>query len=221
MNLAFDMFGTLVDTQSVARSLEALCGDRAAGVATLWRQKQLEYMFRTTAMERFERFADLTQWGLEYALSAHGLSADPSTLEDLVLGYSRLEPFADTRAALAQLREAGHRVAVFSVGPEAWLHDLVHGGGLDVELVVSSEHAGRHKPHPAVYAHLVSRLDARAGEVVLVSGNPFDLIAGAVGGLRTAWCRRSPDQLFDPWGPRPDITVSHLGELASQLPRGA
>ena len=217
MDLAFDMFGTLVDTQSVAGSLDALCGDRAGAVAALWRQKQLEYMFRTTAMERFERFADLTRWGLEYALSAHGSSADPSTLEDLVLGYSRLEPFPDTRPALEELHRAGHRVTVFSVGPAAWLADLVRGGGLEVDLIVSSEEAGRHKPHPAIYAHLVRRLGATAGDVVLVSGNPFDLIAGAVGGLRTAWCRRSPDQLFDPWGPRPDITVSHLGELASQL----
>jgi 2-haloacid dehalogenase len=36
--------------------------------------------------------------------------------------------------------------------------------------------------------------------------------------MRTAWCKRQPDALFDPWGPRPDYVISSLSELASILP---
>ena len=45
MLVAFDMFGTLADTASVARELAPACGDMARGVARTWRDKQLEYMF--------------------------------------------------------------------------------------------------------------------------------------------------------------------------------
>src|SRR6266436_4343510 len=58
--VAFDMFGTLADTSSVEAELTALCGDRAGGVAATWRTRQLEYMFRVTAMGQFPSFADLT-----------------------------------------------------------------------------------------------------------------------------------------------------------------
>ena len=53
MLVAFDMFGTLADTASVARELASFCGDMAGRVARTWRDKQLEYMFRVTAMGQF------------------------------------------------------------------------------------------------------------------------------------------------------------------------
>ena len=55
MLVAFDMFGTLADTASVARELVSSCGDMAGRVARTWRDKQLEYMFRVTAMGQFPR----------------------------------------------------------------------------------------------------------------------------------------------------------------------
>jgi hypothetical protein len=37
------------------------------GVARTWREKQLEYMFRVTAMGQFPSFGDLTRWSLARA----------------------------------------------------------------------------------------------------------------------------------------------------------
>jgi 2-haloacid dehalogenase len=59
--VAFDMFGTLADTARVARELAPACGDMTGGVARTWRDKQLEYMFRVTAMGQFPPFGDLTR----------------------------------------------------------------------------------------------------------------------------------------------------------------
>jgi FMN phosphatase YigB (HAD superfamily) len=36
--------------------------------------------------------------------------------------------------------------------------------------------------------------------------------------MRTAWCKRQPDALFDPWGPQPDYVITSLAELAGILP---
>jgi 2-haloacid dehalogenase len=212
--LAFDMFGTLADTASVTGELTPACGDRASDVALAWRGKQLEYMFRVTAMGQFPPFDDITRWSLAAALAESGFSVPESQLVHLASAYRRLRPFADVRPALGALRARRHVIVVFSVGPRTWLEDLVESYRELVDGIVSAEDAGVYKPHPDIYRHLLTRLEAEPSAVLLVSSNPFD-IAGAVAvGLRTAWCRRQPSALFDPWGPRPDNVITGLADLA-------
>jgi hypothetical protein len=47
-----------------------------------------------------------------------------------------------------------------------------------------------------------------------VSTNPFDIIGAKSAGLRTAWVKRDPNVVFDPWGVEPDLVVSGLDQLA-------
>src|SRR5271170_1007586 len=56
--LVFDAYGTLFDVHSiVARSGDNVSGDLRA-LSTLWRQKQLEYTWLRSLMERYEDFPD-------------------------------------------------------------------------------------------------------------------------------------------------------------------
>ncbi|HVM67651.1 MAG TPA: haloacid dehalogenase type II, partial [Acidimicrobiales bacterium] len=214
MHIAFDVFGTLADTSSVRDELSAWCGESAGAVATEWRARQLEYMFRATAMGRFPPFGDLTRWALEAALAGAGIAPRATDeLERMTAAYRRLAPFDDVVPALGRLRARGHHLVAFSVGPRAWLDDLTAGYHGLVERTVSAEDAGVYKPHPGIYRHLLAALGAAPGEVLLVSSNPFDLIGGAAVGLRTAWCRRDAQARFDPWGPRPDHVVDGLEAL--------
>jgi 2-haloacid dehalogenase len=216
--LAFDMFGTLADTASVTKELAPACADRAGDVALAWRGKQLEYMFRVTAMGQFPPFADLTQWSLAAALAESGFSLPESELGRLAIAYRRLRPFADARPALAALRARGHVIVVFSVGPRTWLEDLADSYRELVDDIVSAEDAGVYKPHPGIYRHLLARMKAEPSAALLVSSNPFDIAGAAAVGLRTAWCRRQPSALFDPWGPRPNHVITGLADLAGLLP---
>jgi 2-haloacid dehalogenase len=215
--VAFDMFGTLADTASVTGELAPECGERAADVAAAWRRKQLEYMFRVTAMGQFPSFADLTWWSLASALAESGFSLPESRVGDLASAYRRLRPYADARPALAALREQGHAIVVFSVGPLAWLEELTGSYRELVDDLVSAEQAGVYKPHPGIYRHLVMRTHAEPASVLLVSSNPFDIIGAGAAGLRTAWYNRRAAELFDPWGSRPDLVITHLSELAGVL----
>jgi 2-haloacid dehalogenase len=216
--VAFDMFGTLADTASVAGELAPACGERAGDVALAWRARQLEYMFRVTAMGQFPPFADLTRWGLARALAESGISLPPTQLGRLADAYRRLRPFGDVRPALAALRGRGHRIAVFSVGPRAWLEELARSYRELVDDLVSAEDAGVYKPHPGIYRHLLTTLQTEPAVTLVVSSNPFDIIGAGTVGLRTAWCKRQPSALFDPWGPRPDHVITGLAELADVLP---
>ena len=44
--LAFDVYGTLINTHGVVSLLENMVGDNAHAFSTTWREKQLEYSFR-------------------------------------------------------------------------------------------------------------------------------------------------------------------------------
>jgi 2-haloacid dehalogenase len=218
--LAFDMFGTLADTASVAGELAPACGERASEVAIAWRGKQLQYMFRVTAMGQFPPFADLTRWSLASALAEAGFALPDSQVSQLAGAYRRLRPYADARPALAALRERGHVLVVFSVGPLAWLEELASSYRELVDDLVSAEQAGVYKPHPGIYRHLLTTQRTGPASTLLVSGNPFDIIGGGAVGLRTAWCRRRPSALFDPWGSPPDHVITDLTQLAAVLPAG-
>jgi 2-haloacid dehalogenase len=212
---AFDMFGTLADTASVGDELVPYCGDRALGVAKLWRAKQLEYMFRVTAMGQFPTFGELTLWGLVAALDEFEIEhLRRSVLEHLVDCYRHLKPFRDVPASLADLRELGHTIVVFSVGPHSWLRELVASYEPVVDDFVSAEDVGVYKPHPDMYRHLLSQTGAESSSTIVVSSNPFDLIGAATSGVRTVWCRRDSRSHFDPWGRPPDHIVEGLGSLA-------
>ena len=218
MLVAFDMFGTLADTGSVAGELAPSCGDRADRVALAWRERQLEYMFRVTAMGQFPSFYELTRWSLARALAESGITLVPAQLDAVAGAYRRLRPFGDARPALADLRERGHSIVVFSVGPRAWLEELAVSYRESVDDFVSAEEAGVYKPHPGIYRHLLGRMNTKPSGALLVSCNPFDLAGAGAVGMRTAWCKRQPSALLDPWGARPDYVISSLSELPGVLP---
>ena len=49
--IAFDLYGTLLSTESIAQELAKLFGDeRARVIAALWRRYQLEYTWRINSM---------------------------------------------------------------------------------------------------------------------------------------------------------------------------
>ena len=48
--LAFDVYGTLINTHGVLSLLDDMIGDNAQAFSNTWREKQLEYSFRRGLM---------------------------------------------------------------------------------------------------------------------------------------------------------------------------
>ena len=86
-----------------------------------------------------------------------------------------------------------------------------------VDDVISVDEVRTFKPDPTVYAHAVERLGQTARATWLVSSNPFDIIGARIAGLCTAWLKRDPKAVFDPWGVEPDLVLSRLDQLAPLL----
>ena len=216
--LAFDMYGTLVDPIGIRKQLEEYLPEEALSVAEAWRQKQLEYTFRLTAMEQYEDFEQVTRKALDYTLATAGRNLGPVHKDALMARYDDLERFADVEPGLKRLEEAGHAMVVFSNGTPRMLEALMDAAELRpyFQGFVSVDEAKAYKPSPKVYRHVAQRLGRPIGEVRLVSSNPFDDVGAEAAGMRAAWVDRSGG-LFDTLGSPPEIVVGSLTELADAL----
>ena len=217
--LAFDVYGTLVDPIRIRERLERhVPREDAPRVAEAWRHKQLEYTFRLTAMQRYEDFEEVTRKALDYALAVAGRELGAEAKEALMDQYDDLEKFPDVQAGLGRLKEAGHVMVVFSHGTPAMLGALMDRAGLRPYFgrVVSVDEVGAYKPSPKAYRRAAERLGRPIGGVRLVSSNPFDAVGAQAAGMRAAWVDRSGGP-FDTLGPRPEVVVGTLTELADVL----
>ena len=216
--LAFDLYGTLVDPIRVWRQLEHHVGNSALRVSELWRQKQLEYTFRLTAMEQYKPFDEVTRKALDYALTACGQSIAEPDRPLLLAQYDTLEPFLDVRSGLERLRAAGYRMVVFSNGTPHMLRTAVSSAAIAefFDDLISVDEVHVYKPSPRVYRHLASRLNLTANQVRLISSNPFDVIGAAAVGMHVAWIDRT-NGVFDTLGTRPALVVRTLVDLANEL----
>ncbi|KXX65167.1 haloacid dehalogenase type II [Marichromatium gracile] len=215
LTLAFDVYGTLIDTHGLIPALTPLVGEAAPAFSRDWRARQLEYAFRRGLMRRYDTFERCTRDALEQTCRVYRIAPDAARLDALIDGYRRLPAFADVAPGLAALARAGHRLYAFSNGTAEAVETLLDHAGIRDRFsgVVSVEAVRAFKPDPAVYAHFLATTGARPEHAWLVSSNPFDIIGARATGMRAVWVRRDPEQPFDPWGDEPDRVVADLGEL--------
>lgn len=217
--LAFDVFGTLIDTSGVFGALAPLVGDQALPFMELWRGKQLEYTFRRGLMNKYVDFSICTRQALDYCC-LHFLRP----LSDLQKGalmdeYSKLPAFPEVQQSLKVLQGDRHRLFAFSNGSARMVSTLMRNANLDglFHGVVSVENVSMFKPSPLVYQHFNDVAKSEKTDTWMVSGNAFDVIGAMDYGMRAIWVKRSPKMVFDPWGMEPTATVSHIGELKEVL----
>ncbi|MGI9311019.1 MAG: haloacid dehalogenase type II [bacterium] len=215
--LAFDVYGTLIDTAGVVGLLRESIGDDAEAFSSRWRAKQLEYSFRYGLMEQYRDFRVCTRQALEHCCEAMSAPLDASARERLMARYLALPAFDDVRPGLERLARADAQMFAFSNGPAADVAQLLRHAGIDAYFdgVVSADEVKTFKPSPAVYRHFLRRAEVRAPDAWLVSSNPFDVCGARAVGMRAVWVRRDPAAVFDPWAFAPDreaVSFADLGD---------
>jgi len=218
----------LVDTAGVTVALQKHLGAAtvAAEFSTAWRQKQLEYTFRYTAMGVYRDFRVCTRQALDYCCAALRVELSARARDALMNSYLKLPAFDDVADGLKLLAGAGAesngarpKLFAFSNGHPDDLQQLLANAGLAAHLdgVISVHDARAFKPAPAVYQHFLDCADAAAGDTWLVSGNPFDIIGARAAGWHALWLRRSPATVFDPWQFQPTATVTNFTQVAQRF----
>jgi 2-haloacid dehalogenase len=219
VTLAFDVYGTLIDTHGVVSALQKLIGDKAKDFSQTWREKQLEYSFRRGLMQNYETFAVCISNALDYTCAFYEVDLTKGERSNLLESYRSLPAFKDVQDGLAKLKAKNYRLFAFSNGTEdavnallvtAGIRDFFHG-------IVSVDDLKSFKPSPAVYSHFLRESGAKSSNAWLISGNPFDVIGAISAGMHAAWVQRSKNAIFDPWGIEPTIIVENLGELDEEI----
>ncbi len=209
----FDAYGTLFDVHSAVRKFADAVGPDADMVSDIWRQKQLEYSWTRTLMNRYLDFWQLTEQALDFAL-AKVPSANKDAKKDLLEAYWNLECFPEVPSVLAKLKDTGAKVAILSNGSSGMLDAAVSSANLTdlVDDAISVDRLGRFKAVPEVYQMVLDDYQISAGDVSFQSSNRWDIAAANAVGFKTVWCNRGnqPDEYTDL---SPDRTVSDLKAL--------
>lgn len=213
--LALDIYGTLIDPLAVKKALFDHVGDKAGAFAETWRVKQLEYSFRRGLMGAYRNFTQVTRAALDFTCETHGAKIAESDRNKLMKCYRALDAFPDVAPALAALQQKGVALHAFSNGVADDITALLKHAGLEDRIlsIVSADEVQTFKPDPRFYAHFLERTGATAATTWLVSSNPFDVIGAAACGWRTAWVKRNPKVVFDPWEHVPTAIIADLTEM--------
>ena len=219
--LAFDVYGTLIDTAGVVSKLRELVGATAEEFSRTWREKQLEYSFRRGLMRQYEDFAICTRDALEYTCARFNTALTRTSKDALLSTYRVLPPFDDVTNSLDGLRDAGFALYAFSNGSSNAVQTLLAAAGIrDYFIdVISVEDLETFKPNPDVYHHFLNRSGADNDQAWLISSNPFDVIGAVSAGMYAAWVKRTSESIFDPWGIEPTIEVTSLLEIGDHIAR--
>jgi 2-haloacid dehalogenase len=155
VTLAFDVYGTLIDTQGIVSSLEKMIGTQASEFSRTWREKQLEYSFRRGLMQNYAPFSVCTSNALDFTCSYLKVSLTQAQKTELLKNYRTLPAFADVVESLSQLKAAGFRLFAFSNGSADAVEELLVNAGIRTyfEGVVSVEDIRSFKPNPGVYSY--------------------------------------------------------------------
>jgi 2-haloacid dehalogenase len=211
----FDAYGTLFDVHSIVDVARAIAPDPQA-LSLLWRQKQLEYTWLRSLMERYEDFWVVTGLALRYAMRRLGITATEAQVAALMDAYLALLPFPEVPSALRGL--AGTPLAILSNGSPRMLEGAVRSSGLDGVFthVLSVDAVRVYKPSPRVYELAPLALGVTPGDILFVSSNGWDVAGAAAFGFRTCWCNRAnaPAEELDV---TPDYEVDRLDAIADKL----
>ncbi|KAH8888637.1 haloacid dehalogenase [Thozetella sp. PMI_491] len=230
--IAFDLYGTLLSTESIAGELAKRFGDDTSKTAAaLWRRYQLEYSWRITSMGLYRPWSDITRGALLHTAAELGLTLSDDDVGQLMKSYDALRSFADVTKGLETVASTDEIDAyVFSNGTDDMVQASIatspdlkpHAGTFKGLLTIHSLQA--FKPARKVYDDLLQKVDkaGQASDVWLVSSNPFDVVGARAAGLHAAWVDRAGkgwlDRLGDVIGGiEPTIVVSGVDEAVAQI----
>ncbi len=217
--LAFDVYGTLIDTAGVTGRLSELIGDRADDFSNTWRSKQLEYTWRYGLMNQYRDFRICTSQALDWTCEHLGCDLDRVDRDGLMAIYLELPPFADVVEGLRQLKSLDVGMYAFSNGVPEDLRALLTSASLRELLdgIVSVHDLQTFKPNPATYAYMVERGGSDRADTWLVSSNGFDVCGAVAAGLNAFWLQRNPAVRFDHWEFQPTHVVKGFADIVRIL----
>ncbi|GIJ86410.1 hypothetical protein Asppvi_005298 [Aspergillus pseudoviridinutans] len=229
--VAFDLYGTLLSTDSIVKQLgQHFSNAKAQSISTSWRRYQLEYAWSLNIMGQYNSFSNITQNSLRHAVAEHDEKLDEDAIDELLRAYHSLVTFPDVQATLGQLANRPDITAVvFSNGTQAMVTNSVRDStdlsphSAVFKQIITVDEVRQFKPAPAVYAHLARKMgnspSSQMADLWLVSGNPFDVIGARSCGMHAIWVDRARRGWMDAAVPdlQPTAVVHDLSDILTVI----
>ncbi|PGH27583.1 haloacid dehalogenase, type II [Polytolypa hystricis UAMH7299] len=231
--LVFDLYGTLLSAESIARQLGVHFGEaKGTSIAAAWRRYQLEYTWRLNSMGKYDSFSNVTKNSLRHALAEHKVELNGDSISKLMEAYDFLSTFSDVPPALSRVAASPDITAVvFSNGTPSMINNSVlrsqdlspHAGVF--KDIISIDPVQKFKPTPDTYWYLADKVGKQRSEMEdmwLISGNPFDVMGAMNVGMKAAWVDRAGLGWMDAMNgdTSPTIVARNLDELIQKIIEG-
>ena len=221
--LTFDLFGTVLDLGgSLTPAIASYLKDKGSPVAPehfwdQWRARQrLEQYQDNILLLGHSGYLETVRRALIYVLAVEKIDADERDVPRLMDAWQHLNPFADVKAAFAELTQRYRLVALSNGEADFLAHLAANRIGWDFDRIVSVEEVGAFKPHPGVYRRAATSLRLEVGQCMMVSANSFDVMGARACGMRGAFVNRQALP-YEETPYRPDVEVRNFTELAEAL----
>ncbi|KAH7093922.1 HAD-like domain-containing protein [Auriculariales sp. MPI-PUGE-AT-0066] len=220
--IGFDLYGTLLSTDSISKELAKIFGDdKAEPLATLWRRYQLEYTWRISLMGEYRDFIKITRAALNHAVAESNLPALSSQDEEnLINSYDALHAFPEVSRALKTLQDNPTIEAyifsngtIKSIGASVENSPDLHQYQDLFKGLVSVDGLGVFKPAKATYDHLVEAT-GKPDRVFVVSANPLMLSSIWVDRSGKGWVDRLGNVIG---GIEPTAVVAGVDEAVQEV----
>jgi 2-haloacid dehalogenase len=190
----FDLFGTLLDLESLAAACDAAAPSRGTELATAWRARQLEISWLRNAMSAFVDFDKVTSDALDAALDELDLVLALAARQALEHAFEEMPLHAHARPSLDALRALRLRTGVLTNAARGTLQRVLSRTRLyeSVDYALSVDAVQRFKPDPAVYRLATAATGLDPGRIGFVTSNGWDAAGAGAFGFRVAWLRPTP-----------------------------
>ena len=215
----FDVNETLLDLSPLDGVFEAHTG--TPGLRAEWFDLLIRSALVVTASGGYQDFAALGATCARAVARTHGADFGEAAVAELAATMRALPAHPEVPAALAALRERGHRLVALGNSPQAVVDaQLAHARlAPPLQAVYSVQRAGVLKPGPAAYRLVLDAEGVAADQAVMVAAHDWDIAGAQAAGMRTVFLTRGHGRPL-PAAPEPDVVAADLtGAIAADLAR--
>ena len=187
----FDAYGTLFDFNSAVDLCSKDIGDKSEELSNIWRQKQIQYTWLRSMMNKYADFWQVTGDALDYAMSAVSIKNEPLQ-KNLMQLYKELEIFPEVNEVLNNIKNENLKIAILSNGTQEMLFNAINHSNLNrlIDMVISVDEIGVYKPSPKVYQLAINKLKLNPEEICFISSNAWDAHGASSFGFKVIWINR-------------------------------
>lgn len=211
--VCFDMYGTLLDIDALQEIVRGHT-PMAEAFCTEWRKRQLQLANAASSSGRYLDFDRITLTALHEIAPRFHVKLAPGDQKKLIDAWAAIPAFDDVAGAFEVIRRFRLPVAVVTNAVESTARNALAYAGIagSVDRVITADAVKLFKPHPAVYAQVLTA-GVAAENVMFFSSNDWDAMGARQAGFHSVWINRK--RLNS--GPKAERTIGDLSETAMVL----